>query len=183
MRQQHIKERQASCSKTVLFFSKTSTLLTCFFSYSYAGLMQSGVGGYLTGLQFPVTGEDIMHKNFWKIIFEILFAFGAGVVVSIITGIICDTFGELRGDQDEAADFQATTNFITGVPFAECAEEKSTNFLQYTYMMLYLRQRREKDLTPLERMVRPASHPKSPCDPLPAELPALPRAVSCAGNE
>ena len=39
-------------------------------------------------------------------------------VVSIITGIICDTFGELRGEMDEAAGYRASTNFITGIPFA-----------------------------------------------------------------
>eukprot|EP01052_Picozoa_sp_SAG31_P004199 SAG31_NODE_172_length_21357_cov_7.616021_11_plen_68_part_00 len=45
-----------------------ANLLTCFFSYSYAGLMQSGVGGYITGLKFPVTGVDLLHPDFWKIL-------------------------------------------------------------------------------------------------------------------
>eukprot|EP01052_Picozoa_sp_SAG31_P004198 SAG31_NODE_172_length_21357_cov_7.616021_10_plen_123_part_00 len=56
---------------------------------------------------------------------EILFSFLSAVVVSVITGIICDTFGELRGDQDEAEAFQGSTNFITGIDFAEIPEEKS----------------------------------------------------------
>lgn len=45
-----------------------ANLLTCFFSYSYAGLMQSGVGGYITGLKFPVTGIDLLHSDFYKIL-------------------------------------------------------------------------------------------------------------------
>ena len=50
-------------------------------------------------------------------------------VVSIITGIICDTFGELRGEMDEAAGYRASTNFITGIPFAEmCVYGSTTNF-------------------------------------------------------
>ena len=33
-------------------------------------------------------------------------------------------------------------------------EEKSTHYLQYTYLLLYLRRRAEAALSPLERMVR-----------------------------
>ena len=48
-------------------------------------------------------------------------------VVSIITGIICDTFGELRGEMDEAAGYRASTNFITGIPFAEMCVTRPTS--------------------------------------------------------
>lgn len=75
-------------------------------------------------------------------------------LVSIITGIITDSFGELRSALDSAKEYQATTNFITGIPFSTVPNEKSTSFLQYTYLMLYLQLRKESDLTPLERMVR-----------------------------
>lgn len=158
-----------------------ANLLTCFFSYSYAGLMQSdsGIGAYLGGNDFPVSAKDIVGKEFVKTLWEVLFGMISMFVVSIITGIIvsinvlasrkhmpltcansgfagvqCDTFGELRGDQDEATDYLTTTNFVTGIPFSEIPEEGSSHYLQYTYLMLYLRQRREQDLTPLERMVR-----------------------------
>jgi hypothetical protein len=94
-------------------------LLTCFMSYSYAGLMQAGVGGFLTGNVFPVIGEDVAGIEFVKTLWEIVFSMIAMFVVSIITGIICDTFGELRGDMDEAIAYRASTNFITGIPFAE----------------------------------------------------------------
>jgi hypothetical protein len=33
-------------------------------------------------------------------------------------------------------------------------EEKSTHYLQYTYLLLYLRRRAENAMSPLERMVR-----------------------------
>ena len=59
-------------------------------------------------------------------------------VVSIITGIICDTFGELRGEQDEAKDYRSTTNFVTGIEYATVPEEKSIDFMQYIFLLLLL---------------------------------------------
>ena len=97
-------------------------LLTCFMSYSYAGLMQAGVGGYLTGNAFPVLGEDVFSLEFLKTLWEVIFSMIAMFVVSIITGIICDTFGELRGNIDEAVGYRASTNFITDIPFAEMCD-------------------------------------------------------------
>eukprot|EP01047_Picozoa_sp_COSAG01_P012453 COSAG01_NODE_562_length_15456_cov_24.731458_3_plen_152_part_00 len=69
-------------------------------------------------------------------------------------GIICDTFGELRADQDAAKEFIDTVCFVTGIPFKDVPPEKSTNPLQYVYLLLHLRQRRESRITPLERYVR-----------------------------
>lgn len=40
------------------------------------------------------------------------------IVISIITGIICDTFQELRTEVDEKRLYRATTCFVTGIPFA-----------------------------------------------------------------
>eukprot|EP01046_Picozoa_sp_COSAG06_P004391 COSAG06_NODE_182_length_20899_cov_89.175048_24_plen_76_part_00 len=39
-------------------------------------------------------------------------------VISIITGIICDTFGELRTAQDDSQNYRATTCFVTNISFA-----------------------------------------------------------------
>ena len=88
-------------------------------SYSYAGLMQAGIGGFLTGNAFPVLGAEVFELEFVKTLWEVVFSMIAMFVVSIITGIICDTFGELRGEMDEAAGYRAAINFITGIPYAE----------------------------------------------------------------
>ena len=71
-------------------------------------------------------------------------------VVAIITGIICDTFGELRSQQDEALAFRSTTNFITGLPFDTVPVERSTHYVNYIWLMLYLRRRAPTDTSPLE---------------------------------
>jgi hypothetical protein len=47
-------------------------LLTCFMSYSYAGLMQAGVGDFLTGNAFPVVGADVVGFEFVKTLWEIV---------------------------------------------------------------------------------------------------------------
>ena len=44
-------------------------------------------------------------------------------------------------------------NRVLGL-YLRSGEEKSTHHLQYMYLLLYLRRRRESELTPLERMVR-----------------------------
>ena len=106
-------------------------LLTCFMSYSYAGLMQAGVGGYLTGNKFPVLGREVFQLEFVKTLWEVVFSMVAMFVVSIITGIICDTFGELRSGMDEAAGYRASTNFITGIPYAEMYGHKHLLLFAY----------------------------------------------------
>ena len=131
-----------------------ANLMTCFFSYSYVSLMASGVGAWVPSNTFPVNVTDVMTKDFAAELWEVLFAMVAMFVVSIITGIICDTFGELRGNQDEAKNYRLTTNFVTNIPFATIPEEKSTHYLQYANLMLHLARRRESQITPLEKMVR-----------------------------
>eukprot|EP01050_Picozoa_sp_SAG11_P000867 SAG11_NODE_32_length_22830_cov_17.507941_22_plen_73_part_00 len=56
-----------------------------------------------------------MDIEFVKILWNMVFSLVSMFVVSIITGIICDTFGELRGELDDALDFQETTCFVTYV--------------------------------------------------------------------
>lgn len=40
------------------------------------------------------------------------------IVISIITGIICDTFRELRTEVDEARYYRNSTCFVTGIPYS-----------------------------------------------------------------
>ena len=130
-----------------------ANLLTCFATYSYSGLMQAGIGQWMTLNKFPERGFEVVTAETLKTLWEVSFSMIAMFVVSIITGIICDTFGELRGQIDEAIDYRTSTCFITGIPFARVGEEKSTDHLQYAYLFLYLRRKKRADLSPLERMV------------------------------
>jgi hypothetical protein len=128
-----------------------------FLSYSFAGLMNNGLGqegtSYTDGQNFAENGSDLFDKQTLRTLFELAFFTISMFVVSIITGIICDTFGELRAKQDDAVANRSTMNFITGIPFAELRQEKSTNYLQYVFLMLYLRTKDEDKLTPLEVVV------------------------------
>eukprot|EP01052_Picozoa_sp_SAG31_P011825 SAG31_NODE_679_length_12887_cov_3.259540_8_plen_184_part_00 len=60
---------------------------------------------------------------------------------AIITGIICDSFGELRDKKDTAQSYRKQTNFVTGIPFSEIAEARQPNPLNYFYFFLYLQQK------------------------------------------
>jgi hypothetical protein len=57
--------------------------------------------------------------------------------------------------QDQSKLYLATTDFITGIEFSEREAAKSTNYLQYVYLMLYLERkyRSQEQLTPLESEV------------------------------
>lgn len=112
-------------------------LLTCFFTYAYASLTMGGLTNFLPGLSFPVDMMQVFDINTSKTLWELLFFMLSTLIGSIITGIICDTFGELRAAQDEAAAYRASTNFITGIPFARTGTtahhpaHEATNYIQY----------------------------------------------------
>ena len=57
--------------------------------------------------------------------------------------------------QDQSKLYLATTDFITGIEFSEREAVKSTHYLQYVYLMLYLERKYklQEQLTPLESEV------------------------------
>ena len=89
-------------------------LLTCFFSYSYAGLTLNGLAAFLPEKAFPVDAQSVVGHHVAKVVWEVVFFVISTLIGSIITGIICDTFGELRTAQDDAAAYRASTNFVVG---------------------------------------------------------------------
>ena len=138
-----------------------SNLLTCFISYSFAGFLQTGLMYWLKRPAFPEgaieTSSDIFGTDGTRILFEVAFMLIMSVVViSIITGIIVDTFGELRVAQDIAARYRRSTCFITGIPFTQVPEQKKTSYLQYVFLLVFLRRKKllgVRPLEPLERLV------------------------------
>ena len=135
-------------------------LLTCFVAYSYSGLLMEGLDEYIPDKVFPVQASDLVGHDAAKTAWELVFGMITMFVGSIITGIICDTFGELRTAQDDAEAYRQSTNFITGIPYtvshttAQHPGQLSTSYIHYTWLMLYLRERKAKDLTPTEAMVK-----------------------------
>jgi hypothetical protein len=133
-----------------------ANLLTCFMSYSKVGLTQVGVEGLMNTPSFPERWNELGRSDTGRQLWEIAFMMGTScIVISIITGIICDTFGELRAEQDNARLYRSSNCFITGIPFSTVPPEKSTNYLQYMFLLLFLAKKNElqQDLTPQEDYV------------------------------
>eukprot|EP01043_Picozoa_sp_COSAG02_P043025 COSAG02_NODE_3711_length_6341_cov_4.360622_3_plen_222_part_00 len=77
-----------------------SNLMSCMVSYSFAGFLQQGLTYWLEEPRFPETLTDLLENDSGRILFEVMFMIvTSSFVISIITGIICDTFGELRTAQ------------------------------------------------------------------------------------
>eukprot|EP01046_Picozoa_sp_COSAG06_P003612 COSAG06_NODE_143_length_22242_cov_21.978323_13_plen_2744_part_00 len=162
---------EGSAAKTGNPGGACSTLLTCFVSYTFAGFVQTGLIYWLNEPEFP---EGNIADEFWqddengflgpvfnghgtRLLFEMLFmVIITTVVVAIITGIIVDTFSELRAQQENALAYRKTTCFITGVSFGSAPERKATSYMQYVFLIVFLRRKAHKaarPLMPLERYV------------------------------
>ena len=113
-----------------------ANLLSCFVSYTFAGFVQDGLTYWLEPVRFPESIGDLMTNDSARILFEVLFMFvTSSFVVSIITGIICDTFGELRVEQDDAQEYRATNCFVTNLSYTAVPPEKTTNHMQYGMLL------------------------------------------------
>jgi|EP01046_Picozoa_sp_COSAG06_P018925 hypothetical protein len=81
-------------------------------SYAFTGFLQQGLTYWLEQPRFPESVADLTTNDSGRVLFEVMFMIvTSSFVISIITGIICDTFGELRMAQDEAQNYRATTCF------------------------------------------------------------------------
>ena len=133
-----------------------ASLLTCFVSYCFSGFTQQGLSGWLNYPFLPEVGAELLTMHFARLSWEIAFMFVTScIVIAIITGIICDTFGELRMAVDDAVEYRNAHSFVTGIPFSTVPYEPGTDFLNYAYLILYLDEMAAKGtaLNPLEQMV------------------------------
>jgi hypothetical protein len=138
-----------------------ASLLTCFTSYVYAGLLQTGIGKFLGDPTFPEHSMDLFTRNFGRLTWETLFMLVTStMLMSVITGIICDTFSELRAQADEAQAYRSSTCFVTGIPYSRVPEEPGTRYMDYVALFLHLRSAKRSAkgktrsrLQPLEDMI------------------------------
>ena len=143
-----------TADKTLGDHKPCDNLLSCFVSYSMVGLTQEGLGKWLELVTIPQEFDDLPTMDTGRIVWEIMFMLMTScMIIAIITGIICDTFGELRSQQDNAAAYRSNTCFITGISYSQVMPEKSTDPMQYAFMLLYLSSRKSKYLTPVEQFV------------------------------
>ena len=141
-----------TASKTLNEERPCDNLLSCFVSYSMVGLTQEGLGKWLELVTIPQDFEQLGDTETLRIFWEITFMLATScIIIAIITGIICDTFGELRTQQDEAQAYRSNTCFITGIPYSSVMPEKSTSHMQYAFLLLYLVGRKQVQLTPVEK--------------------------------
>ena len=82
-----------------------SNLLTCFTSYQYAGFAQSGLADFFNATTFPIEVGDLGRVGTVQLVFDVTFTLlVTTLLLAIITGIICDTFGEARRGRGEHTD-------------------------------------------------------------------------------
>eukprot|EP00756_Hemistasia_phaeocysticola_P029709 Hpha_TRINITY_DN16247_c1_g3::TRINITY_DN16247_c1_g3_i2::g.15455::m.15455/K04958/ITPR1; inositol 1,4,5-triphosphate receptor type 1 len=95
---------------------KCQTLLNCFVSYLDGGLTGAGIHGVLTGFTAPTSlwEVDLMP---WLLIFMQMSYFTVYVVVllGVFSGIIIDSFGQLRDETSEVNERLRTRCFISGL--------------------------------------------------------------------
>merc|ERR1711865_365553 len=135
-----------------------TNLMSCMVSYSFAGFGGgggAGLGPWLQQPEFPEEVSELSDNESGRVLFEVLFMIiTSSFMISIITGIISDTFGELRTEQDEAMLYRSTTCFVTGISIPDVLDPKSTDYMQYTYLILYLERMAYHECTPLERQIK-----------------------------
>lgn len=132
-----------------------ASLLTCFISYFYLGFMTEGLQNWLTTPTVPLYAEDVFTKDLGRLIFEVMFiVLTSCIVLAIITGIICDTFGELRVEADKAIKFRTSTCFMTGIPFSKVRPEKSTHHIAYAHLIFYLQKESVEKLPRVMQVIK-----------------------------
>lgn len=137
-----------------------ASLLSCFTSYTYAGLMQTGIGGYLDPPTFPEHTRELLTHEFQRLTWETGFMLvTSSLLMSVLTGIICDSFGDLRMQADKAKMYRTSTCFVTGIPYSRVPKERGTDYMDYVALILYLHSlrlhsfHRTTGWTPIEKMV------------------------------
>ena len=74
-------------------------------SYAFTGFLQQGLTYWLEQPRFPESVADLTTNDSGRVLFEVMFMIvTSSFVISIITGIICDTFGVARRARGEHTD-------------------------------------------------------------------------------
>jgi hypothetical protein len=64
------------------------------------------------------------------------------IIGAIITGIICDTFGQLRDDKDEAVRYRKEASFVNNIPYWKTPADKMPKERDYGYFLLHLEEQK-----------------------------------------
>jgi hypothetical protein len=119
--------------------SQCKTLLQCFVAYSLRGLGGQSLDGYLPDPNIPLQYEELMELNMARLLWELAFTLiTVSMLGAIITGIICDTFGALRDEKDDAVQYRLSTHFTTGLQYADVGRSNIPPPINYLYFLIYL---------------------------------------------
>jgi len=125
------------------------SLWTCFISSTDQTLKNSGMGNYLNS-SYTVT-DNSLEMDYERLIYDNLeFLLITLLLIAIISGIIIDKFGELRGRREENEADKKASCFICGIGSKDINRNLSSpdfdthvklqhNLWDYVYFIAYLR--------------------------------------------
>eukprot|EP01065_Artemidia_motanka_P030354 TRINITY_DN36376_c0_g1_i1.p1 TRINITY_DN36376_c0_g1~~TRINITY_DN36376_c0_g1_i1.p1 ORF type:complete len:2690 (+),score=1136.41 TRINITY_DN36376_c0_g1_i1:51-8072(+) len=135
---------------------KCQTLLNCFVSYLDGGLTGGGIHGVLTGFTAPASLWDVDFLP-WLLTMMQMSYFTVYVVVllGVFSGIIIDSFGQLRDETSEVNERLRTRCFISGLEKSviEQAGGEPLPLWSYVDFFLHLETTDEEVLSDLEAHV------------------------------
>merc|ERR1711871_1252985 len=116
----------------------------------------------------PLDDADITDKAQWRnrIIYDLTFFIILGVLLfDVVTGIILDTFGELREEVNDRKDKLENETFISGIARDKIEEmsqevefdvvnEKDQNVWNYLFFIIYVKNKDEGELNGVESFVK-----------------------------
>ena len=138
-----------------------TSLIECFVYSLYVGIRSGDMDGVLDG-------ADSSNQAEWRgrLIFDLSFFIILGVLLfDVVTGVILDTFGELREEVNDRADKMENETYISGITREKIEEMEgnSVDFTQvnesqqdkwnYLFFMIYLSLKPPEDMTGAETFV------------------------------
>jgi len=141
---------------------KCTTLLRCFTNYLTGCISGDGVGDSYKDFEVPNTVFAGLTHWALTLISQSYLLVVVVVLMSVSTGIIIDSFGQLRDEQTEAADMLENNCFISGLgrfrldhdgPGFAKHVEMDMNPVNYVRLLVHLKRKPYKTMTDLERHI------------------------------
>ncbi|GMH85943.1 hypothetical protein TL16_g10388 [Triparma laevis f. inornata] len=148
-----------------------TTLIECFLFSLYVGLREGDMDAVLAD-------ADVADPTVWRnrMLYDITFFVVLGVLLfDVVTGIILDTFGELREEVNDRADKMENETYISGIT-REKIEELEGNAVDFTqvnqqhqdkwnylYFLIYLNNKETSEMNGAEAFVHKAVGEEDTC--------------------
>ena len=138
------------------------SVVSCFFLIFYMGIPQGGMGEVLDAVSNRDQPDYLM-----RVAFDLSFFIWVGVLLfNIITGLMVDSFGSLREEDNVRNDILENACFVCGftretyddisnfqVPNFEFHKSKEHNYWSYVHLYVYLKRREKTEFSGAESFV------------------------------